>query len=428
MAWLRQPVRIRWWIFAFLFGFAVMSYLQRTSIAVAAKEIMSQLHLSHWQIGLLNAAFVAAYTLSQVPAAAFGQRYGARTTFVLVGIVGMLAMIATPLAPMLFAGTGLFLALLAAQALLGASQGPVFPVYAAVVEAWFPQKRWALANGLNSGGMNLGGLMTAPLIVILAQSYGWQGALLRLAPPAVVLTAWWGWYGRNTPEQHTSVTPQEIAELADTDRPPPTPLTWRRLIGIATNRDVLLLAISYLCMNFSFYLLSTWSYLYLVEIRKLSGIESGFAGALPWLGAAVGAAVGGEVCDRLVLKFGARWGYRLVPLVTLPIAGLMLLVTIRAATAYAAVAALTVAFCAVEFNEGAYWAATMRVARADTGAATGVLNTGGNTGGIVCGLVVGALADAGSYSACFVTGTVFALVGAGLWLLIDADRRLQLRA
>ena len=53
-------------------------------------------------------------------------------------------------------------------------------------------------------------------------------------------------------------------------------------------------------------------------------------------------------------------------------------------------------FFAIELNEGAYWAATMRVARADTGAATGVLNTGGNFAGIVSAPIVGALSGAGT--------------------------------
>ena len=276
---------------------------------------------------------------------------------------------------------------------------------------------------MQSAGMDLGGLVAAPLIVFLMQGFGWKGALLWLAVPAVVLTAWWGWYGRDTPEEHPSVTPQELAELEGTDRTPAPPLTMRRLLNIATDRDVLLLSVSYLCMNFAFYLLSTWSYLYLVEVRNLDGLESGLAGAVPWLGAAVGAGVGGEISDRLALRLGARWGYRLVPLVTLPLAGVMLIVTTHVSTPYAAVTALTVAFCAVEFNEGAYWAATMRVARADTAAATGVLNTGGNMGGILTGPVVGMLSDAGSWNGAFIAGTALSIVAAALWLLVDPDRR-----
>ncbi len=419
----RQPVRIRWWIFTFLFAFATLAYLQRTSFGVIATEMMPDLHLSHQQFGWLTTMFATAYALSQIPSAALGQWLGARISYVAVGVVGIIAMLVSSAAPFVAGGLVLFALLLLSQLLLGASQGPVFPMFAGVVQQWFPEKRWALANGLNSAGMDLGGLITAPLLVYLMQAFGWKGALLWLALPAVVLTLWWGWYGRNTPEEHASVTAQEIAELAGTDRTPAPPLTMSRLLAIATNRDVLLLSISYLCMNFAFYLLSTWSYLYLVEVQHLQGLESGLAGATPWLGAAIGAAAGGGISDRLATRIGPRWGDRLVPLVTLPLAGLMLLVTTHLATPYAAVAGLTAAFCMIEFNEGAYWAATMRVARADTAAATGVLNTGGNFGGILTGPILGYLSGIGAWNGAFITGTLFCLTAAGLWLLVDTDRR-----
>lgn len=422
MPLLRQPVRIRWWIFSFLFGFATLSYLQRTSLGIAAKEMMPALHLSQLQIAALAWAFTTAYTLAQVPGSVFGQRYGARLTYVAVGIVGLLATLGAPLAPVVLTGAALFGVLLLAQAVLGASQGPVFPVFAAAIEVWFPENRWAVANGLQTAGMNIGGAVAAPLITLLTAAFGWQGALVCLAPIAAALTIGWAWYGRNSPREHPSVTPAELAELPEPGDGVAAPMTMRRLLRVAANRDVLLLAVSYLCMNYAFYLLSFWSYLYLVQVRHFDGVESGLVGAAPWIGAGIGAAGGGYLSDWLAARLGARWGYRLVPLVALPIAAALLLLTIEVRTAYAAVAALTAAFGAIEMTEGAYWAATMRVARADTGAATGILNTGGNAGGIITHPIVGALSSAGSWDGAFVTGTVFALVATGLWFLIDSDR------
>jgi sugar phosphate permease len=81
---------------------------------------------------------------------------------------------------------------------------------------------------------------------------------------------------------------------------------------------------------------------------------------------------------------------------------------------------LATAFCAIEINEGGYWAATMHVARTDSGAATGVLNTGGNVGGIVCQPIVAALSGAGMWSGAFVSASLFALAAAAAWLLVDS--------
>jgi ACS family glucarate transporter-like MFS transporter len=416
-------MKVRWTIFLFLCGFAMLAYVQRTSLGVAAQNIMPDLHLSQLQIGWLNAAFATCYTLAQLPGGVLGQRYGARLTYATVGLVGLVATIATPLAPVVLAGTALFIALLAAQGLLGLSQGPVFPMTAAVSQTWFPQRQWAMTNGTISLGMNIGGAMTAPLIVVLTAHFGWQGALLWIALPAVLLTAAWAWYGRDTPKEHPRVTPEELAELEASDLEKPAPMTRARMKQIVGQRDVLLLTFAYFCLNIVFYLLSTWSFLYLVQERHFTGLESGFAGMLPWIGAGLGAGIGGLLSDHLATRIGYRWGYRLVPMFSLPLAGLLLLVTVGVSAPYAAVLALMATFFMIELNEGPFWAAMMRVARSDTGAATGVLNTGGNFAGIVSAPVIGALSGAGNWHATFAIAAAFAFVGGACWFAIDPDRR-----
>ena len=415
-------MRVRWKIFGLLSAFAMLAYVQRTSLGVAAEKIMPELHLSQMQIGWLNASFAACYALAQVPGGLLGQKYGARLIYTAVGIVGLVATIATPLAPVVLTGTALFIAMLAAQGLLGVSQGPMFPMVAAVSETWFPQRQWAVTNGLVSLFMNIGGAITPLLIVALTASYGWQGALLWISLPTTLITVAWWWYGRDTPREHAAVTAEELAELDAEEQPAPQPMTWARLRGIFADRDVQLLTFSYFCMNYCFYLLGSWSFLYLVQQRDFHGLESGFAGMMPWIGAGIGAGIGGYLSDGMAQRIGFRWGYRLVPLCSMPIAGLLLLATITVATPYAAVLALMATYFMVEINEGSYWGATMRVARADTAAATGVLNTGGNLAGMAAAVIIGALSGAGHWNAAFILGTAFAFTAALCWMIIDPDR------
>jgi nitrate/nitrite transporter NarK len=136
----------------------------------------------------------------------------------------------------------------------------------------------------------------------------------------------------------------------------------------------------------------------------------------------VGAAIGGYVADSAAARFGARRGYALVPLLSLPVAGVLLLLVTHVSNVAVAVAVLTGAFFAVEMTEGPFWAATMRVARADTMAATGVLNTGGNLGGVIGIPIVAYLSGRHAWGEAFATGTALALVAAGLWLFIDPTR------
>ena len=410
-----RRIRVRWWILIFMFAFALMSFVQRTCVAVAADTFMPILHLGQVQLGLLNTAFFVTYAAMQIPGGALGQIFGARRTYVFIGIVSLAATAALPLLSMVLTGTALFVSLLAAQLVLGVALAPIFPVFASVVEAWFPTRQWAAANGLQTSGMVIGGAVTPLVVVALTEAFGWRTALVLATLPMAFVTVGWGLYGRNLPREHPRVTAGELAELdSPTDAVPA--LSWRRLGQIAANRDVLALTFSYLCMNYAFYLLTYWSFLYLVQVRHFAGIESGIAGMIPWIGAALGAAAGGFICDRCVLRWGPRRGYRIVPLVCLPLAGALLLFTIHVGNAYGAVLGLTLAFAAVEINEGPYWAATMRAAGTDSGAATGVLNTGGNVGGLICQPLVAAMSATGHWNTAFETGTLLALVAAALWL------------
>src|ERR1700691_2606624 len=156
--------RIRWRILTFLSGLRVLAYLEQRTITMAAAQIMQRLHLSQLQIGWLEQAFVIGYALFQMPGGMFGQRFGARWTFVIISLLAFVAMMALPVAPELFAGQSLFAALFGAQLLLGFAQAPIFPVSTGVFADWVSPQRWALVQGLQSMAMQLGAAITPAII------------------------------------------------------------------------------------------------------------------------------------------------------------------------------------------------------------------------------------------------------------------------
>ena len=310
----QQFLPIRWRIFGFLFAFGLLAYLQQKSLTVTAEQMMPQLGLTQLQIGWLEQAFVLGYGLFQLPGGIFGQRYGARRTFVVIGLLAFAAMIATAVAPNLAHGQSLFFVLLAAQLTLGVAQAAIFPVSAGIFEAWFPPRHWAMVQGLQSMGLQVGAAMTPPLVASLMAAAGWQYALLVTTLPAIAFIASWGWYGRNSPAEHPSVSAQELAEIGDRDAAPVTErFDARKLMAVLRDRNVLLLFVSYLCMNYAFYLLANWVFLYLIQVRHFSLLESGWLATLPPLAAAAGAGAGGFIASALCGRFGVRWGYRIVP-------------------------------------------------------------------------------------------------------------------
>jgi MFS transporter, ACS family, glucarate transporter len=423
----RRMIRIRWRIFALLFGFGFVAYVQQKTITVAAARMMPELGLSQLQIGWLEQAFVLGYAVFQMPGGMFGQHLGARRTFVIIGLTAFLATIATPIAPNLVSGSDLFIALLGVQLLLGCSQGAIFPVTAGVFEAWFPPNRWSFVQGLATMGLGLGAALTPPLIANLMNSLGWQRALIWASLPALGLIAVWAWYGRNAPREHPSVSEQELVEIGN-QPPVHSSISIKQLLRLLGNRNVSLLFISYMCMNYAFYLLSNWVFLYLVQERQFSLLESGWLATAPPLAAALGAGVGGLLTGMLAQRCGNRWGYRIVPLVAMPAAAALLWFAVNASNPYVAVAALATCFGSVELTEGAFWGGAMTVGQGDTMAVCGFMNTGGNLGGIISIPIVAYFSGHHAWHTAFIIGIAFAIVSAVAWLGIQIASPVEARA
>jgi MFS transporter, ACS family, glucarate transporter len=416
-------LRVRWKIFGFMFAFALLGQVERNSLSIAAAHIMPELKLSQLQIGWLEEAFLIGYTIFQLPGGLFGQRLGARRTLVIIGLAAWAAMIAMALAPELFVGTTRFLAMLTAQLSLGVALAALYPVSTGVFETWFPPRQWGLVQGLQTVGSLLGAAIAPALVASLMVVVGWQRALVYASLPAIVLVALWGWYGRNSPREHAAVSAAELAELSrgavtQIDRT----IGLAKLLPMMVSRNVMLLTFSYLCMNYAFYLIASWRFLYLVQERHFSVLESGWLATLPALCSAIAAGLGGALADALCRRYGVRWGLRLIPLVALPAAGVLLLVAVGTVHPYGSVVAIASCFACLELTEGPYWAAVMNVGRENAMAASGVMNTGGNAGGILAIPVIAYLSGHQSWHAAFLIAACFAIAAAIAWLGIDGRR------
>jgi len=415
---------VRWKIFLFLFGFGFIAYVQQRSLTVASYRMMPDLGLTQMQIGWLEEALLVGYTAMQFPGGVIGQRLGARLMFVVIGLIAFASCLVTPLAPLVLQGSVLLGVLLAAQLLAGAAQGPIFPVSTGVFQTWFTPDKWPLVQGLQSMGLGIGASFTPPLIAWLMTAFDWRRALAWTTLPALLLIAWWAWYGRNSPAEHPSVSAEELAELgAEPPASVDSAISWSRMWALMKNRDVLVLTASYLCMNYVYYLLANWCFLYLIQERHFTVLQSGVLAGTPPLAAAIGAGVGGWLASVLGKRYGIRRGLRVLPLISLPAAGVLQFVAVDAANAYLAVAALALCFACVELNEGPYWAAIMHVGRADAMAASGLLNTGGNAGGLVATPIVAYLSGHHAWTPAFLIGAGFAVASAAGWLLVDPTRR-----
>jgi sugar phosphate permease len=252
-------IRIRWIVLAIIFALSLMAYVQRTGLGVAADRMLPDLGLTNTELGWLQTAFLISYTVFQIPSSILGEVIGARRALPLLGVVAVLATIATATLPAVLTGTALIAGLLAARFVLGISHAPVFPVTAGVIEAWFPVGRWSFPMGLLSSGLNVGSAVAQPLVAEIMEASNWQTALTVSSAPMLLVVAVWWIYGRDRATEHPDVTPEEIAEIcSDTASHGRPKVTLRQTLRLLGNWDILMLSLSYMLMNYVFYLLTCW--------------------------------------------------------------------------------------------------------------------------------------------------------------------------
>ena len=304
-----RPTNVRWRILSIMMLVSFTSYLLRGNLSIAAPGMMADLQLTEIQWGWVMSAFPLSYALFQFPGGLFGDRFGPRKALTAIALAWAVLIIATSLVPGRDTSSvpTILVSLIGVQFLVGMAHAPVFPVMNVSIERWFPVGSWAYPLGLTSTGLTVGLAATASALPWLMGLFGWRTAFVILAPVGFLGAALWWWYARDDPAQHRATNAAEVALIASDhavnesaeERQP----AWLRVLK---NRNMLLLTLSYICMNFVFYVVFTWGFYYLVTVRGFAAQEAGFLTSAQWIGAGAGAALGGWFCDRQCHRIGLR--------------------------------------------------------------------------------------------------------------------------
>ena len=418
---------VRWIVLAIVVAASFFSYMLKSNFNIVAENMMHDLGMNAVQLGYVFSAYAAGYAIFQIPGGIFGTRFGARFTLTAIAVAwGVLTIVTAAIPGSSVLSIGAIVALLVVtRFLVGMAHAPFFPVsIGGTIGTWFPVRQWGLPNGLTSTGLTLGAAATAPLVVWLMGEYGWRQALMFTAPVGFLIAIFVRWYITDDPADHPQISSEELAVIAS-DRPPEGRVAnkgaWKQVL---MNRNVLLITGSYFCMNYVFYLFFSWFFFYLVDVKGFSPEQAGVFTAAQWVFGAVGATVGGFLCDFLVRRFGIKYGPRRQAMTGLVLCGIFLAVGSVSNNPILAITMLCLSFACNQVTEAPFWVAAMSVSGRQAPVATGILNTGGNLTGVLGGLMVPFTAGLFGWPAAMVTGSVFALVAALLWLLIRADEPL----
>lgn len=424
-----KPTNIRWRVLAVLAFLSFLSYLLRGNMSIAAPTIMADLQLSEVQWGWVMASFPLGYALGQFPGGVLGDRLGPRKILTFIVAAWGAFILVTSVIPGPGSTSAMFVlgSLMLVQFFVGVSHAPIYPVTNSAIQRWFPVGGWSFPTGLSSTGLTLGLAGTASLLPWLMSMYDWRTSFVILAPVGLIGAALWWWYGRDAPVDHRSINSAEIELItAGRDEQPEggqaeSP-AWLRMLK---NRNILLLTLSYSCMNFVFYVMFSWGFYYLVKIRDFDAQEAGFLTSAQWIFAGGGAALGGWLGDYSYRKLGLRWGYRLPILIGMTVSAVLLIGVAVVPTPYLAAGMLGLCFFFNQTTEGPYWSGSIAIGGRHAGAAGGLLNTGANAMGFINALLLSSVAATFGWAVAIGIGGAFALVGAGLVLLVRFDEQMD---
>jgi ACS family glucarate transporter-like MFS transporter len=126
-----KPTRARYWVVGFALTLAMIMYIQRVAISVAAVPISAELHLTNTQMGSIFGAFGLSYAFFELPMGLAGDRLGVRRVLTQVVLAWSFFTAVTGAA-------WSFVSLWAIRFLFGAGEAGCFPNLTRMLSAWLP--------------------------------------------------------------------------------------------------------------------------------------------------------------------------------------------------------------------------------------------------------------------------------------------------
>lgn len=427
----QRPTRVRIGVLLFLCTLAVLLYIDRVCIGQAASHIQKEFGISKTQMSLAFMAFSLAYSLFELPAGWWGDRYGSR------GVITRVAVFWSVFTALTGAAAGLY-SLILIRFLFGAGEAGALPNAARVATRWFPEQ----TRGRVRGAINFSSLLGATIAPVLATHLigriGWRGMFMAFGVVGIVWAILFYWRFRDDPATHPGVNEAELQWISPQPAHPHTAATHRIPWNIVfTSANVWLLGLIMTVCGLLFYFLFQWFPSYLKEARGLDDIDAGWRTSVVMAGGALGCLAGGGISD-LVLKFmpdRAR-GRSLSGAGALILSGLAACAVrfLESSDAIMLCSAFSLFF--MQISLPTWWSVVAEISGRHGGAMWGLMNSMASLGLIGLNLVVGMVVDhrqAAGLSLRESWNPIFDIVAAGLflggicWLIVNTNRALVAR-
>ncbi|HTZ57354.1 MAG TPA: MFS transporter [Acidobacteriaceae bacterium] len=416
-----RPTRIRYNILALTVAAYMITYIDRVVISSAVPSIQKEFGFSIVTMGWILSSFQWAYAIFQIPGGWLGDRIGPRRALALIVTWWSAFTCAT-----IFAWSAVSMAVI--RFLFGMGEAGAFPIATRSLSRWMLPTERGFAQGATHAGSRLGGAITPALVVLIIARWGWRSAFLCCGALGICWAALWFWYYRDTPEEHSSVNPEErelirssleLARGAKTTQSVP----WKRILS---SPQMQLICAMYFCYAYNLSVYLVWFPKYLNDHRGFNLKQMGFYASMPLLAGTAGDVLGGWLSDLLARRFGnLKLARRIVGSGGFLLSAACMVPACLTRDALVSVWLSSVAMFAMELTVGVSWAITLDIGADSAGAVSAVMNTSGNLGGAISSALSGYLIKLSGWNAPFLVMAGLSLIAGAIYFRINASRRLQ---
>jgi len=411
---MRTMKGLRWLVIALVGAATIINYIDRSALAVMWPGIASELGMDKRDYANIITIFLVGYAVGQ---SLFGRLFDALGTRIgfLLSILVWSVSIGLHFAARSALSFSLF------RALLGVGEAGNWPGATKAIAEWFPVRERALGQGIFGAGASVGAIIAPPLVAFLYAWAGWKGTFILIGVLGLLWILPWLIVYRAGPDSHPWIGAEERAYILAGQSGPAAAQaeyvpTWGQLLRHRQSWGVIA---ARFFIDPIWWLFVGWLPLYLNEKFHFDVKQIGFFAWVPYVGAGIGALLGGWLCGRLLAR-----GWTVDKARKLVI-GLGLLVMFPAALFSATADTPLLAVLSIGVILFGFQAAISNIQTLPSdffsgktvGSLAGISGTSAVLGTIVCMQLVPLLTTGGNYTPFFVLAAgLVPLVFLSLWL------------
>ncbi|MBB3320849.1 MFS transporter [Atlantibacter sp. RC6] len=403
---------LRWYIIILVMLGTITNYLARSTLGVAAPEMMKTLGLSSEQYGWIVAVFPFTYAIGGIACGFIIDKLGLRLSFSLLAalwsLFNMLTALCSSWLPMAWLRGG-----------LGVTEAAFNPAGMKVTAEWFPAKERGLACGVYSLGTSVGAMLAPPLVVWAITYYNWEMSFVVTGAIGLIWAVVWFLFYR-APEQHSMyVKSEHSAVLADQIQ---VVKEKASLASIIKDCNLWAISLPRFMADPAWGTLHYWMPLYLVTVRHMDMAHIAMFAWLPFLTADFGCVFAGFLSRFLVSRGVCTLNAKRI---TFSFAAILMLSMAGVGFVTNVYVALTL-FCVAGFAHQCLSITVISMSsdlfpKEKVGTATGFAGFSGSMGNFFFSMFLGSMVTVMGYNSFFVGLGVFDLIGAlFLWALIKS--------